>query len=67
MGPVFARMFLEAGMDSVKKVSEADASEFYAELVNINQDHKHTKARFVESDLVMCIEFAKKLPEVMEY
>lgn len=67
VGPVFARMFLEAGMDSVKKVSEADASEFYAELVNINQNHKHTKARFVENDLVMCIEFAKKLPEVMEY
>ena len=66
VGPVFARMFLESRMIGVKGI-RGRASEFYAELVNINHNHKHTKARFVENDLVMCIEFAKKLPEVMEY
>jgi hypothetical protein len=67
VGPVFARMFLDAGTDTVEKLSKAKAHPFYEKLVEINQEKKYTKARFVENDLVLCIEFAKKVPKVVEY
>jgi Domain of unknown function (DUF4332) len=67
VGPVFARMFLDSGMDTVKKLSKAEATPFYEKLVEINQEKKYTKARFVESDLELCIEFARKVPIVIEY
>lgn len=67
VGPVFARMFLDSGMDTVEKLSKAKATPFYEKLVKINQQNNYTKARFVESDLDLCIEFAKKVPKVIEY
>lgn len=67
VGPIFARMFLDSGIDTVEKLSEAKAHPFYEELVEINLEKEYTKARFVESDLVLCIEFAKKIPKVIEY
>jgi DNA polymerase/3'-5' exonuclease PolX len=67
VGPVFARMFLDSGMDTVEKLSKAEATPFYEKLVEINQEKKYTKARFVESDLELCIEFTRKVPQVIEY
>lgn len=67
VGPVFARMFLDSGIDTVEKLSKAEATPFYEKLVEINQEKRYTKARFVENDLKLCIEFAKKVPEVIEY
>jgi len=67
VGPLFARMFLDSGMDTVEKLSKAEATPFYEKLVEINQEKEYTKARFVESDLELCIEFARKVPQVIEY
>ncbi|BDZ69883.1 DUF4332 domain-containing protein [Methanobacterium petrolearium] len=37
VGPVSARIFLDSGIDTVEKVSEADAGSFYKKLVELNQ------------------------------
>lgn len=67
VGPVFARMFLDSGVDTVDKLSEAKAHPFYEKLMELNREKEYTKARFIKSDLVLCIEFAKKIPKVIEY
>lgn len=67
VGPVFARMFLDAGVNTVTKLSKTESMSFYDKLAKINQEKKYTQARFVESDLELCIEFARKVPQVIEY
>jgi hypothetical protein len=67
VGPVFARMFLDSGTDTVEKLSQAESPSFYEQLVKINQEKEYTKAHFVETDLDLCINFARKVPRVIEY
>lgn len=67
VGPVFARIFLDSGTDTAEKVSEADAGSFYKKLVELNQEKKYTKAKFLESDVVLCINISKMVPKTMKY
>jgi len=67
VGPVFARIFLDSGVDTVQKVSEADAKTFYKKLVEINRAKNYTKGTFTESDVELCVKVASMVPKVIEY
>lgn len=67
VGPVFARIFLDSGTDTAEKVSEANAGSFYKKLVERNQEKKYTKAKFLESDVALCINVSKMVPKAIKY
>lgn len=67
IGSVFARIFLDSGTDSVKKLSKAKAGPLYEKLVEINQEKDYTKAKFVENDVELCIKVAKMVPQSIEF
>ncbi len=67
VGPVFARIILEAGADSVEKLSQSSADELFERLVAINEEKGYTRAKFTVKDAQYCITMAKELPKVIEY
>jgi len=67
VGPVFARIFLDSGVDTVQKVSEVDAKTFYKKLVEINREKNYTKGTFTLSDVELCVKVASMVPKVIEY
>ncbi|NYB27422.1 MAG: DUF4332 domain-containing protein [Methanobacteriaceae archaeon] len=67
IGPVFARIFLDSGTGTVEKLSLSNAKTLYKKLVNINNEKKYTKNKFVENDVKLCIDVAQLVPKVIEY
>ena len=67
VGPVFARIIFEAGIDTLEKLSNSSAGALFAELVDINDDRGYTKAKFTVKDVRYCISAAKELPKAIEY
>ena len=67
VGPVFARMLLDAGVPTSAALAGADAAALYAELMALNQVHEYTRARFTEKDMAYCIEMAGLLPAAAVY
>jgi nucleotidyltransferase/DNA polymerase involved in DNA repair len=66
VGPVFCRIFIETGTDTVKKIALANASELYEQLISVNKTKGYTKAIFTEKDITHCIDIAKELPKTIE-
>jgi hypothetical protein len=62
VGPVFARMMLEIGVDSTFKMANSSAKILYNKLTKLNMEKNYTKAKFTIKDIEYCIDFAKKLP-----
>lgn len=67
IGPVFARIFLDSGTDTAEKISKSDTEPLYDKLVKINQENSYTKAKFLESDVALCIKVAAMVPQVIEF
>lgn len=67
VGPVFARIFLDSGVDTVQKVAKVDAKTFYKKLVEINRAKNYTKGTFTLSDVELCVKVAGMVPKVIEY
>jgi hypothetical protein len=67
IGPIFARLFLESGTDTVEKLSKADAESLYIKLIEINSEKGYTKAKFIENDVGLCINVAQMVPKSIEY
>lgn len=67
VGPVFARIFLDSGTDTVQRVAEADAKTFYKKLVEINREKHYTRSAFALSDVELCVKVAGMVPKVIEY
>ncbi len=67
IGPVFARIFLDSGTDTVEKLSKSDAKTLYKNLVDINDEKGYTKAKYIENDVRLCIDVAQMVPKVIEY
>jgi hypothetical protein len=65
VGPVFARMILDTGTDSTVKMANSIAKFLFEELKKINVDGKYTKAKFTLNDVSYYIEFAKRLPMIL--
>ncbi len=62
IGPVFARMLYDAGVNSTAALAQAQAAPLYSQLYDLNKARTYTKAAFTEKDVVYCIELAHKLP-----
>jgi hypothetical protein len=67
IGPVFARIFLESGIDTVEKLSKSHAETLYKQLIEINRKKGYTKAKFVKNDVRLCIDVAKMVPKAIQY
>jgi len=67
VGPVFARIIFEAGIDTLEKLSMSSADALFEKLIVINDDKGYTKARFTVKDVRYCISAAKELPKAIEY
>lgn len=67
VGPIFARIFYESGVDTAQKVSNAEPEPLFKNLVEINSEKGYTKAKFVENDVKLCIKVAKIVPKAIEY
>lgn len=67
IGPVFARIFLDSGTDTVEKLSKADAKTLYKKLVDVNNEKEYTKGKFIENDVKLCIKVSKMVPKAVQY
>ena len=67
IGPVFARIFVDSGTDTLFKLSKSDYKSLYRKLVDINNIKGYTKAKFTEKDVLLCINISKMVPDVIEY
>lgn len=67
VGPVFARIILEAGYDSARAVAHANLDEMYTSGNQINQEKGYTHIMASKSEVGMCIQYACQLPIVVEY
>ncbi|MGZ7048659.1 MAG: hypothetical protein ACXVHO_01495 [Methanobacterium sp.] len=48
-------------------MSNAHSKSLYKNLVEINNKKGHTKSKFIESDVELCIKVSKMVPKVIEY
>jgi hypothetical protein len=67
IGPIFARIFLDAGVDNVEKLSSSSAKDIYPKLVAINGIKAYTRAKFLETDVRLCINVSRMVPQVIKY
>ncbi|HSO26103.1 MAG TPA: DUF4332 domain-containing protein, partial [Methanobacteriaceae archaeon] len=67
IGPVFARIFVDSGTNTLFKLSKSDYKSLYVKLVDINNIKGYTKAKFTEKDVLLCINISKMVPDVIEY
>jgi len=65
IGPIFARIFLDSGTGTVEKLSLSNAKTPYKKLVDINNEKKYTKNKFVENDVKLCIDITQLVPKVI--
>lgn len=67
VGPVFARIFLDAGIDTLEKLSNSSPDELFEKLLAINKEKGYTKVMATLKDVTLCINIATELPKVIEY
>lgn len=67
IGPIFARIFLDSGADTVEKLSKSNAEQLFNDLVKVNSEKKYTKGNFTVNDIRLCINVAKDVPRAIEY
>jgi hypothetical protein len=67
VGPIFARLFYEAGADTIEKLAQCAPDTLFAKLIAINAEQKLTKSHFTAKDVALCIEIAKELPITLTY
>jgi hypothetical protein len=68
VGPIFARMLYEAGVDSLERLSRSSPAELHERLLAVNEEQKLTRAtNFTVKDIASCVEIAQMLPKVVEY
>ena len=67
VGPVFARLFYEAGADTLEDLSKRPADKLLERLHAINNERGYTKVVVSLKDVRHCIETTRELPNVIEY
>ena len=67
IGPIFARIFLDTGTDTVEKLSKSIAENLFKKLVEINIEKGYTKGKFTVKDVQLCINIAKEVPKAIKY
>lgn len=67
IGPTFARMFVDSGIDTVDKLSKSNYKILYKKLIDVNNLKGYTKANFTEKDVFLCVNVSKMVPNVIRY
>ncbi|MDY6892825.1 MAG: DUF4332 domain-containing protein [Chloroflexota bacterium] len=67
VGPVFARIILDAGIDTLEMFSNSSPEESFEKVVAVNKEKQYTKIMATLKDVTLCINMAKDLPKVIEY
>ncbi len=67
VGPVFARIIFDAGIDTLEKLSSSAPDKLFEELLAINRQKQYTRADFTVKDVQHCINMARQLPKAIEY
>jgi hypothetical protein len=65
VGPVFARMMIDNGTNTTEKVANCSPKHLFEELKHLNEKRNYTKAKFTQNDIIYCVNFAKKLPKII--
>ena len=67
VGPVFARLLYNAGVDSVEAIAKADSSHLFAKLSKAYVAAGNSRVDFKERDIAFCIQMAARLPRSIVY
>ncbi len=67
IGPIFVRLFYEAGADTPEKLVERSPDELFEKMQAINHAKMYTKTMATVKDVAFCITMAKELPKPIEY
>jgi len=67
VGPVFARLLYDTGMDSVEAIARADSSRLFAKLAKAYLAAGNSRVDFKERDIAFCIRMAERLPRSVVY
>lgn len=67
MGPVFMRLFYDAGADSLEALLTWDAESLDAKMRAINEERQLTQAHWALKDIAYAIEVARQLPKAIDY
>ena len=62
VGPVFARLLYDAGIESVEAIARADTSQLFAKLSKAYLAAGNSRVDFKERDIAFCIQMAGRLP-----
>jgi hypothetical protein len=66
VGANFARLLVDSGCDTVKKIIKADYEILYNKLIKINEEKKYFKGKFGLNDMKVCIIAAKDVPDAIK-
>jgi hypothetical protein len=67
VGPVFARIMLDAGVDTLEKLAASAAQASFEAFLAVLEEKHYTSAGFTVKDVQYCIDFANQLSKVVEY
>jgi nucleotidyltransferase/DNA polymerase involved in DNA repair len=67
VGPVFARLLYEMGVDKIETFRQHPLDELLERLHAINDEKQYTKIMPALKDIRYCLETAKELPSVIEW
>ena len=67
VGPVFARILYEAGVDSLEAFVTQSPDELLAKTQEVIVSRGYAPGNIREEDIVYCLETARLLPQVVEY
>jgi nucleotidyltransferase/DNA polymerase involved in DNA repair len=67
VGPVFARLLCDAGVDSVEAIARADSTQLFDTLAQAYLAAGNSRVDFKERDIAFCIQMAGRLPVAIVY
>ena len=68
VGPVFARLFYEAGADTLERLATSQPEELAARIRTVNEEKTLTKAALPTAEhMVSWLEIVKMIPQTIEY
>lgn len=67
VGPVFAQVLLDAGIQTSVEIAQADSKILFGRLKEAYLSSGYDRADFTERDIVFCIEMAELLPPAAEF
>jgi predicted flap endonuclease-1-like 5' DNA nuclease len=67
VGPVFARLLYEAGVDTIEALAQAAPEDLLERVCAINKAEQHTKVMPTLRDMRYCLEMARDLPVAITF